>query len=115
MRAYHSGLTVFREVNTAIKSYKSHQKVLDSEAAGKKFKPYEKKKELLRKRFDDFFLAKEMDSATPSPFDYDDFVNDFTQVFQMINMDDDYDSDFNVDVERFSVDNRGRGESSFSV
>ena len=47
MRAYPSCLTSFRDVNAAVKQ--SQQKTLESEATEKKYKPYERKKELLKK------------------------------------------------------------------
>jgi hypothetical protein len=104
MRAYHSGLMNFRDVNAAVKHYKSHRKTLGSEAAEKKFKPYEKKKEMLKKKFDECFLAKDIEmpilASTPSSgFNYDTFVADFAEAFRLLDEENDYDSDFNVNFE----------------
>ena len=106
MRAYPSCLTSFRDVSAAVKQYKSHRKTLESEATEKKYKPYERKKELLKKKFDKCFLEDETVTPAPAPFqsNYDAFVRDFAEAFQMLDEEYEYNSDFNVDFENLTVD-----------
>ena len=55
MRAYKSGVTSYRDIKVALKNYKSHRKPPDSEATDKKYKPYEKKKEIQQQMLVDKF------------------------------------------------------------
>ena len=108
MRAYKSGLNSYKDVKIILKQYKSHGKPPDSEATEKKYKPYEKKREIqinklkdLKKFSESFRLLNNQTALQSQALEYSVVANDFSTLLN------NFSSAYDSDVEALKFFNEG--------